>query len=72
MDETKLPVGFGMALAMDAKAMDVFASMPAERQDAVLEKARSVSSKAEMQHLVMNLAKGPVPQNARSQPTGNL
>lgn len=72
MDETKLPVGFGMALAMDAKAMDVFASMPAERQDAVLEKARSVSSKAEMQHLVMNLAKGPAHQDARSQPTGNL
>lgn len=72
MDETRLPVGFGMALAMDAKAMDVFASMPAERQDAVLEKARSVSSKAEMQHLVMNLANGPAHQNARSQPTGNL
>lgn len=72
MDETKLPVGFGMALAMDAKAMNVFASMPEERQDAVLEKARSVSSKAEMQHLVMNLAKGPAHQNARSQPTENL
>lgn len=72
MDETKLPVGFGMALAMDAKAMDVFASMPEERQDAVLEKARSVSSKAEMQHLVMDLTKGPAHQNARSQPTGNL
>ncbi len=71
MDETKLPVGFGMALAMDAEAMNVFASMSGERQDAVLKKARSVSSKTEMQHLVMDLAKGPAHQNARSQPTGN-
>lgn len=57
MDETKLPVGFGMALAMDADAMHVFAAMPETRQHAVLEQARSVSSKTEMRQLVMGLAK---------------
>ena len=57
MDETKLPVGFGMALAMDADAMQVFAAMPEKRQHAVLEQARNASSKTEMQQLVMGLAK---------------
>lgn len=57
MDETKLPVGFGMALAMNQDAMHAFASMPDARQNAVLEKARSISSKSEMQQLVMSLAK---------------
>ena len=57
MDETKLPVGFGMALAMDADAMQVFAAMPEKRQNAVLERARTVASKTEMQQLVMGLAK---------------
>ena len=57
MDETKLPVGFGMALAMDADAMQVFAAMPEKRQNAVLERARTVASKTEMQRLVMGLAK---------------
>lgn len=57
MDETKLPVGFGMALAMNQDAMHTFASMPDARQNAVLEKARSISSKSEMQQLVMSLAK---------------
>ena len=55
MDETKLPVGFGMALAMNQDAMHAFASMPEARQNAVLERARSISSKSEMQQLVMSL-----------------
>jgi hypothetical protein len=37
--------------------MHAFASMPDARQAAVLEKAHSISSKSEMQHLVMSLAK---------------
>ncbi len=57
MDETKLPVGFGMALAMNQDAMHAFASMPEARQNAVLEKAHSISSKSEMQQLVMSLSK---------------
>ena len=56
MNETKLPVGFGMALAMNQDAMHAFASMPEARQNAVLEKARSISSKSEMQQLVTDLA----------------
>lgn len=62
MDETKLPVGFGMALAMDANAMHAFAAMPEKRQHAVLEQARTVSSKTEMQQLVLGLAKGMIPK----------
>ena len=57
MDETKLPVGFGMALAMNQDAMHAFASMAEAQQNAVLEKARSISSESEMQQLVMSLAK---------------
>lgn len=65
MEETKLPIGFGMALAMNAAAMKEFASMTEAKQDMVLEKARSVSSKGEMQQLVARLAKESEAQEAQ-------
>ena len=65
MEETKLPVGFGMALAMNATAMKHFAAMSEAKQDEVLQKARSVSSKGEMQQLVMGLAKESEGQEAQ-------
>lgn len=65
MEETKLPIGFGMALAMNAEAMKSFAAMTEAKQDAVLEKARLVSSKGEMQQLVAGLAKESEAQEAQ-------
>ena len=56
MESTNLPVGFGMALAMNEDAMKGFASMPESGQQAVIEKARTVSSRREMQRLVYDLS----------------
>lgn len=56
MDSTKLPVGFGMALAMNPAAITGFASKSESQQQAIIEKARAVSSKEAMQQLVRSLA----------------
>lgn len=56
MESTNLPVGFGMALAMNEDAMKTFASMPETEQQSVIEKARTVSSRREMQQLVYDLS----------------
>ena len=55
--QEELPLGFSMALAMNLDAMHTFASMSRERQHTVIEAARRVSSKEEMQALVNNLVK---------------
>ena len=59
MDSTKLPVGFGMALAMNPSAMNGFAAKSESQQQAIIEKARTVSTKEEMQRLVRSLAEKP-------------
>ena len=56
MENTKLPVGFGMALAQNAPAMRAFASMSEAEQQAVLEQTKQVRSKNEMRQLVDRLA----------------
>ena len=48
----ELPLGFGMALAMHEGAMERFAALPPAQKQALLEQARSVQSKAQMQALV--------------------
>lgn len=53
-----IPVGFGMALAMNADAMVKFASLGESERLAVIERARRASSKAEMTALVQNIAEG--------------
>ena len=65
MDSTKLPVGFGMALAMNTAAMKVFAAMPERKQQDVIERAHGVSSKREMQQLVSSLTEKPKPMGER-------
>jgi hypothetical protein len=52
----ELPLGFGMALAMNPDAMKVFSSLPETGQQQYLERARSVKSKEEMEALVQSLA----------------
>ena len=51
----ELPIGFGMALAQNPNAMDVFSGLsPAERQR-VLDKSRRIRSKEEMRSYVDSL-----------------
>lgn len=50
-----LPVGFGMALAMNEPAMRRFETMAEEEKRLILERAGKVDSKSEMQRLVNEL-----------------
>ncbi len=51
-----LPLGFSFALAQNPEAMEIFATLPENKQAEVLQKAHSVSSKEEMRLLVKGLS----------------
>lgn len=50
-----LPIGFGMALAMNPEAMKAFSSLPESGQKQFIDRAGFVKSKAEMEALVRSL-----------------
>lgn len=56
MDFYKVPIGFGMALAMNAPAMEAYAAMTEQQKQAVLKKAHNARSEKEMQQIVASLA----------------
>ena len=56
MDFYKVPIGFGMALAMNQSAMDAYAAMTEQQKQTVLNKAHNVRSEREMHDLVASLA----------------
>lgn len=56
LNNDELPIGFGMALAKDTNAMNVFSSMNVAEQRNVIEHARHIDSKNEMQQFVSNLS----------------
>lgn len=58
MDFYKVPIGFGMALAMNQPAMNAYAAMTEEQKQAILNKAHNVRSEKEMHSLVASLANG--------------
>ena len=49
MDSLELPLGFGMALAQNEQAMQVFEAMTDAQKRAVLEQTHAVTSRREMQ-----------------------
>lgn len=51
----ELPMGFGMALAKNTKAMERFAALPDEQKRTVIEGTHNIHSKKEMQLYVENL-----------------
>ena len=55
MEEHDLPLGFGMALAQNEPAMERFARLPEAERRAVVEGARQVRSKEEMQTYVARI-----------------
>ena len=57
MDIKDLPAGFSMALMQNKDAMNRFEKMSEEEKAKVLEHAKSVSSKQEMNVLVYDLSK---------------
>lgn len=60
MDFYKVPIGFGMELAMNATAMAAYATLTeAEKQD-ILNRARHARSEKEMRQIVNSIAGGMV------------
>ena len=55
MDFYKVPIGFGMALAMNQPAMNAYAAMTEPQKQAILNKAHNVRSEREMHDLVNSL-----------------
>ena len=54
--ENNLPLGFSFALAQNPEAMKAFSSFPEAKQTEILNRAKSVVSKSEMQELVNSLS----------------
>ena len=57
MDFYKVPLGFGMALAMNANALNAYSAMTEQQQQAILEKASHAHSEQEMHQIVNSLVK---------------
>lgn len=58
MDFYKVPIGFGMALAMNEPAMAAYSAMTEEQKQQILNRAHNVRSEKEMHALVASLANG--------------
>ena len=58
MDFYKVPIGFGMALAMNEPAMNAYSAMTEEQKQEIINKAHNVRSEKEMHDLVVSLAGG--------------
>ena len=55
VDGPGIPLGFGMALAQNPDAMDVFSGLTQAQREQVLAKSRRIRSKAEMRSYVDSL-----------------
>lgn len=58
MDFYKVPIGFGMALAINEPAMNAYSAMTEAQKKEILNKAHNVRSEREMHNLVNSLANG--------------
>lgn len=56
MDHSEVPMGFGMALMQNEKAVNAYAMMTREEKNTILEQVRSARSKKEMQQIVSAIA----------------
>lgn len=57
MDFYKVPIGFGMALAKKAPALNAYSAMSEEQKHAVLTRAQNARSEKEMHQIVSSLVK---------------
>ena len=55
MDFYKVPIGFGMAFAMNKNAMAAYAAMSEQQKQAVLNQARNARSEQEMHRIVSSI-----------------
>lgn len=57
MDFSGIPLGFGMALAMNPPAFNAYSNLTQEEKDALIERARHASSEEEMHEIVAKLCR---------------
>lgn len=55
MEFDELPVGFGMALAMNPPAWNAYSALSAGEKQAILNKVRNAGSKEQMHRIVNSL-----------------
>lgn len=51
----ELPIGLGMELAKNSQAMNTFSAMPEQKRNEVIENAKNIKSKREMEQYVSNM-----------------
>jgi hypothetical protein len=56
MDFYKVPIGFGMTLAMNEPAMAAYSAMSEEEKEKILNKAHNARSEEEMHRIVSSIA----------------
>lgn len=56
MDFYKVPIGFGMALAMNEPALNAYSAMTEAQKQAILDKAHNARSEKEMHQIVNSIA----------------
>ena len=57
MDYYNIPIGFGMALAMNPPAFNAYSAMTEEQKRAVIDKAHHARSEQEMHEIVNSLGR---------------
>ena len=57
MDFQALPIGFGMALAMNPPAFNAYSSLTKEEKQALIDRARHARSEEEMHQIVAKLCR---------------
>lgn len=55
MDFYKVPIGFGMALAMNPPALNAYSAMTEDQKQTILSKAHQARSESEMHQIVNSL-----------------
>ena len=56
MDFYKVPIGFGMALAMNPQALNAYSAMSEEQKQQILNKAHNARSEKEMHDIVNSMS----------------
>ena len=60
MDFYKVPIGFGLALAQNDKAMAAYAAITQPQKQAILDRAHNARSEKEMHRIVSQIANSTV------------
>lgn len=55
MDYYKIPIGFGMALAMNPPALNAWSAMTEQQKQEILSRAHNAGSQTEMQEIVQRI-----------------